>query len=253
MEYFFIAVSAFLASLVTFYSGFGLATILMPVIAVFFPLPVAIGLTAIVHLVHSVLRAGLLWKAIQWDVVFRFGIPALMAVIPGALALQKLSHFAPLRKYTVLGIHGEISVLHIFIGVLLILFASMEMFPQKIGVKNLILGGILSGFFGGLSGNQGAIRSAFLIQTHLNKEAFIGTNALIGAVVDLFRIAIYSWSFGQLLVHIDKTLLGAAFGGALTGIFLGMALLKKVTIALIQQIIVGLLYFLGALLVFGLI
>ncbi|HEX2579871.1 MAG TPA: sulfite exporter TauE/SafE family protein [Rhabdochlamydiaceae bacterium] len=253
MEYFFIAVSAFLASLVTFYSGFGLATLLMPVIAVFVPLPLAIGLTAIVHLVHSVLRAGLLWKAIHWDIVFRFGIPALMAVLPGALVLQQLSHFAPLKKYTVWGFHGEISLLHLFIGVLLILFASMERFPQKIGVKNLMLGGILSGFFGGLSGNQGAIRSAFLIQTRLSKEAFIGTNALIGAVVDLFRIAVYSWSFGQLLVHIDKPLLGTALGGALAGIFLGMTVLKKVTIAFIQRLILTLLYFLGTLLVLGLI
>jgi uncharacterized membrane protein YfcA len=129
----------------------------------------------------------------------------------------------------------------------------MEMFPNKIRVKNLMLGGILSGFFGGLSGNQGAIRSAFLINTHLRKEAFIGTNALIGAVVDLFRILIYSWSFGQLLIHIDKTLLAAAIGGALVGIFLGMILLKKVTIALIQRVIIALLYFLGTLLVLGII
>jgi hypothetical protein len=135
----------------------------------------------------------------------------------------------------------------------LILFATMEMFPNKIRIKNLMLGGVLSGFFGGLSGNQGAIRSAFLIQTHLGKEAFIGTNAFIGAVVDLFRIVIYSWSFGQLLVHIDKTLLGTALGGALAGIVLGMTLLKKVTIGFIQRVIVALLYFLGTLLVLGII
>lgn len=253
MEYLLITLSAFLASLVTFYSGFGLATILMPIIAIFFPLPIAIGLTAVVHLVHSLLRTGLLWKAINWEVVVRFGIPALLAVIPGALALQKLSQFAPLKKYTVFSIHGEISILHLCIGLLLILFATMEMFPNKIRVKNLMLGGILSGFFGGLSGNQGAIRSAFLIQTHLGKEAFIGTNAIIGAVIDLFRIVIYSWSFGQLLVHIDKALLTAAIGGALAGICLGMILLKKVTIGFIQRVLVALLYFLGTLLDLGII
>lgn len=253
MEYLIITLSAFLASLVTFYSGFGLATILMPIIAVFFPLPIAIGLTAVVHLVHSVLRTGLLWKAIDWKIVIRFGIPALIAVIPGALALQKLSQFAPLKKYTAFSIHGEISILHLCIGLLLILFATMEMFPNKIRVKNLMLGGILSGFFGGLSGNQGAIRSAFLIHTQMRKEAFIGTNALIGAVVDLFRIVIYSWSFGQLLIHIDKALFGTAIVGALAGVFLGLTLLKKVTIAFIQKVIVTLLYFLGTLLVLGII
>jgi hypothetical protein len=75
-------------------------------------------------------------------------------------------------------------------GLLLILFATMEMFPNKMRVKNLILGGVLSSVFGGLSGNHGAIRSAFLINTHLGKEAFIGTNAFISTVVDIFRIGV---------------------------------------------------------------
>jgi len=253
MEYLLIALSAFLASLVTFYSGFGLATILMPIIAIFFPLPIAIGLTAIVHLMHSLLRTGLLWKAIDWKIVIFFGIPALVAVIPGALALQTLSQFAPLKKYTVFSIQGEISILHLCIGLLLILFATMEMFSRKIRFKNLMLGGILSGFFGGLSGNQGAIRSIFLVNTQMGKEAFIGTNALIGAVVDFFRIVIYIWSFGRLFVQIDKALFGVAIVGALAGVFLGLTLLKKITITFIQKVIVILLYFLGTLLVLGII
>ncbi len=253
MEYLLIAISAFLASLVTFYSGFGLATILMPIVAVFFPLPIAIGLTAVVHLVHSLLRTGLLWKAINWKIVVRFGIPALIAVIPGAFALQQLSQIAPLKEYTLFSIPAEVSILHLCIGLLLIMFATMEMFPHKIRIKNLILGGALSGFFGGLSGNQGAIRSAFLVQAHMNKEAFIGTNAMIGIVVDIVRLVVYSFSFGQLLIHIDKTLLGTAVGGALAGVLLGMILLRKVTIDLIQKIIIGLLYLLGILLALGII
>lgn len=251
MEYLFIAISAFLASLVTFYSGFGLATILMPIIAVFFPVPIAIGLAAVVHLLHSLLRTGLLWKAINWKIVIRFGIPALIAVIPGAFALQRLSQFPPLKKYTLFSIPAELSILHLCIGLLLIVFATLEMFPQKIRIKNLILGGALSGFFGGLSGNQGAIRSAFLVQTHMKKEAFIGTNAVIGTVVDIVRLAIYSFSFGELLS--DKPLLGTALGGALAGVLLGMMLLKKVTIDLIQKIIIILLYVLGILLAIGMI
>jgi uncharacterized membrane protein YfcA len=253
MEYCIIALSSFLASLVTFYSGFGLATILMPVIAIFFPLPIAIGLAAVVHLVHSMLRTGLLWKAIDWKIVVHFGIPALIAVIPGALALQKLSHFAPLTTYTFFSIKGEVSILHLCIGLLLIFFATLEMFPREYRVKNLILGGALSGFFGGLSGNQGAIRSVFLVNMDLDKEAFIGTNAVIGVVVDIARLVIYSFSFGTLLVQADRTLLGVALGGALAGIFLGMFLLRKATIAFIQKVIIALLYLLGILLAVGII
>lgn len=253
MEYIIIAVCSFLASLVTFYSGFGLGTILMPIVAIFFPLPVAIGLTAVVHLLHNVLRTGLLWKAIDWKVVLRFGIPALFAAIPGALALQGLSRIAPIQNYSIFSIRGEISILHICIGLLLILFATMEMFPNKYRVKNLFFGGMLSGFFGGLSGNQGAIRSAFLIQADLGKESFIGTNAAISVVVDIVRLVIYSLSFGQLLLHLDASLLGAAIGGALAGICLGMIMLRRVTLAFIQKVIIVLLYFLGILLAAGIV
>lgn len=253
MEYFFIALTAFLASLVTFYSGFGLATLLMPIVAIFFPLPLAIGLTAVVHLVHSLFRTGLLWKFIDWKIVVQFGMPALIAAVPGALTLKKLSQIAPLKKYMFLSLPAEISLLHICIGTLLIVFATLEMFPYRFRVKNLLIGGALSGFFGGLSGHQGAIRSAFMIQMKLNKEAFIGTSAVISIAVDSVRLVLYQLSFGQMLSSIDKPLLWTAVSSALVGIFLGMGLLKKVTMGLIQNLIMVLLYALGSLLILGLI
>jgi hypothetical protein len=61
--------------------------------------------------------------------------------------------------------------------------------------KYLPLGGLLSGFFGGLSGLQGAMRSAFLIKAGLNKEAFIGTNTVSAVVVDVARLIVYGLSF----------------------------------------------------------
>ncbi len=39
----------------------------------------------------------------------------------------------------------------------------------------------MTGFFGGLSGMQGAMRSAFLAKSGLGKEAFIATGAVIAA------------------------------------------------------------------------
>jgi acyl-CoA reductase-like NAD-dependent aldehyde dehydrogenase len=39
----------------------------------------------------------------------------------------------------------------------------------------LPVGGLLSGFFGGLSGHQGALRSVFLLRAGLTKESFIAT------------------------------------------------------------------------------
>ncbi len=226
----------------------------MPVMAIFLPLPVAIGLTAIIHLVHNVFKTGLLWKAIDWNIALRFGSTALAASIPGALLLKGLSEFTPIREYSFLGIKGEISLLHICIGLLLLLFATMEAFPHKIyRIKNLFFGGAISGFFGGLSGNQGALRSIFLINTNLDTKAFIGTNSVISVIVDIIRLIVYSLSFQHLLTREHVPLLSIAIIAGMSGVFLGMILLKKITIAFIQKIIIVLLYLLGTLLILGII
>ncbi len=254
LEYLLIAVSTFFASLISFSSGFGLGTILMPVMAIFLPLPIAIGLTAIIHLIHNALKTGLLWKAIDWSIALRFGSTAVAASIPGALLLKVLSEIAPIKEYSLMRIKGEISLLHICIGLLLVTFATMEAFPHKIyRLKNLFFGGAISGFFGGLSGNQGALRSVFLINTPLNEKAFIGTNAVIAAVVDTIRLVIYSLSFRHLLTKEHAPLLSVAVIAGICGVFLGVVLLKKITLAFIQKIIITLLYLFGTLLALGII
>lgn len=53
------------------------------------------------------------------------------------------------------------------------------------------IGGVLSGFFGGLSGQQGAFRSAFLLHAGLDPQRFIATNAAIATLVDITRLVVY--------------------------------------------------------------
>jgi len=254
LEYLVVAIFAFLASFISFFSGFGLGTILMPMIAIFFPLPIAISLTAVIHLLHNLMKTGLLWRAIDWTVAVKFGAAALIASIPGALLLKGLSEYAPVKEYSIWEIRGEISVLRMCIGFLLILFASMEAFPHKIyRVKNLFLGGAVSGFFGGLSGNQGALRSVFLINTNMDKRAFIGTNAIIAMIVDIARLVVYSLSFRHLIISSNLPLLGIAIAASLGGVCLGMTLLQKITLGFIQKLVIILLYILGAFMVLGII
>ena len=85
----------------------------------------------------------------------------------------------------------------------MIAFAAFDLIPHfsklKFEKKLIPLGGFLSGFFGGLSGNQGALRSAFLIKTGLKKEVFIGTTVVISSFVDLTRLSVYSSN----LINID--------------------------------------------------
>ncbi len=254
MEYTIILTSAFLISLLTFYSGFGLGTTLMPIMAMFVPLPIAIALTAVIHLLQNALKTVLLWKSIQWKIVVRFGAAAWLFAILGAILLQKLSAISPLLNYSLFSLQPHISVLHICVGLLLILFGLAEFFPHAIfHVKNLYVGGAISGFFGGLSGNQGAFRSLFLARSALDKHSFIGTNAMIATTVDVIRLLIYGLTFGRSLNITNTPLLLVTTTGALAGVWVGSRLLKKIRMPWIQNIIAALLLLLGTLMILGII
>lgn len=92
-------------------------------------------------------------------------------------------------------------------------------------------------FFGGLSGNQGALRSAFLIRAKLSKEVFIGTGVVIACIVDITRLSIYSQS---IFSHVDKSkivILIVAIISAFIGVYFGNKLVKKITIKSLQLIV----------------
>lgn len=62
MAFVVIPIVALLASLLTFFSGFGLGTILLPAFAIFFPVNIAVALTAIVHLLNTIFKFGLVGR-----------------------------------------------------------------------------------------------------------------------------------------------------------------------------------------------
>ena len=98
-----IAVVAALASALTLYSGFGLGTILLPAFALFFPVPVAVAATGVVHLLNNVFKAGLLWRQADWRVVLRFGLTAVPAAMLGAWLLARLGDTPRLFEWSALG------------------------------------------------------------------------------------------------------------------------------------------------------
>jgi hemerythrin-like domain-containing protein len=79
LEYLIICLTSLIVSIIKLFSGFGLGTVLMPVFAIFFPLPIAIASTAVVHLLNNVFKAAIIGRLAKWEVVFKFGIPAAMA------------------------------------------------------------------------------------------------------------------------------------------------------------------------------
>jgi uncharacterized membrane protein YfcA len=189
-----IVLTAFLAAILTFFSGFGLGTLLTPVFMIFFPVEVAIGLTGVVHFFNNIFKVTLIGRHANRDVLLRFGIPAVIAAAAGAWLLLNISDFPPLFTYQFTGRTIEVYPVNFIISILLIIFATLDLLPsfKKLQFKKdkLPLGGMLSGFFGGLSGNQGALRSAFLIKSGLSKEAFIGTAVVVSTFVDITRLGI---------------------------------------------------------------
>ncbi len=256
MDYLVICLAAFLASGLTLFSGFGLGTLLLPAMAIFFPIGTAIALTAIVHLLNNLFKFALLGRHADRDTVLRFGLPAILAALIGARVLLWLSHLPPLLTYQCLGLQLQVMPVKLIVACLMVFFAFFELIPRLAALsverKYLPLGGLLSGFFGGLSGHQGALRSVFLLKVGLSKESFIATGVVITLMVDIPRLVVYSASF--LLLQGDGVLmLVAAVLAAFSGAFLGNRLLKKVTLRAIQIIVALMLLGIAAALALGLI
>jgi uncharacterized membrane protein YfcA len=102
MEYVIICLVAFLTSILTFFSGFGLGTILLPVFALFFPIELAVALTGVVHFFNNVFKLFLVGKNANKAVLINFGIPAVFAAIIGAYVLVNITDIKPLYTYTFL-------------------------------------------------------------------------------------------------------------------------------------------------------
>ena len=257
MEYIIICIVAFLTSILTFFSGFGLGTILLPVFALFFPIELAVALTGVVHFFNNIFKLFLVGKNASKSVLIRFGIPAILAAVIGAYILINITDIKPLCSYNLGTKIFEITTVKLVIACLLILFAVMELVPffnkLNFNKKQLPLGGALSGFFGGLSGHQGALRSAFLINAGLSKETFIGTTVVISCLVDFSRLSVYSTRFFESGLHENIGLISIATLSAITGAIIGNKLLKKVTLKFIQKLIAILLIGISLALGFGII
>jgi len=256
MEIIIISLAAFLTAILTFFSGFGLGTILTPVFMVFFPVDLAIALTGLVHFFNNLFKLGLVGGHANKEVLIRFGIPAVLAAILGSWLMMNMSGWEPLLSYQAFGRVFEIYPIKLTVSVLLIFFAAMDLLPYfkhlQFGKEKLPIGGILSGFFGGLSGNQGALRSAFLIKAGLSKESFIGTAVVISTFVDLTRLSVYARGLTYSDFVTNWLLIAVATLSAITGAFLGNKLLKKVTLQALQTVVAVLLILLSLALGLGL-
>lgn len=257
MDFVIIPIVALLASLLTFFSGFGLGTLLMPVFAIFYPVEIAVALTGVVHLLNNLFKIALVYKNIDLSVALRFGLPAILMALVGAVVLTQTASSEPFHSYELGTRLCEMTVVKTVIGLLMLAFAIMEVTPAlnqwQFGKKHLILGGALSGFFGGVSGHQGALRSMFLLKSGLTKEGFIATGIAVACAVDIGRLGVYWNGFMKSDWMENGQLLGVTILAAFVGAYLGKRLLNKITIGSIQITVSVLISIMGLALISGLI
>jgi uncharacterized membrane protein YfcA len=260
MASFVVCLVALVAGALTLFSGFGLGTLLLPAFALFFPLEVAIAATALVHLANNLFKLALVGRDADRDVVLRFAIPGALAAFAGAWLLARLTGLEPLGSWSLGARSFTISPLGVVLGALIAGFAWLEASGRgaalSFGPRWIPLGGLLSGFFGGLSGHQGALRSAFLLRLGLSKQAFIGTGVVAAVIVDFARLAVYGVTFfardlATLRERGGAGVVAAAVVAAWLGSFVGARLIDKVTLRGVQKLVATMLLLVALLLASG--
>ena len=264
MEFVILPLLAACVAAVTLLSGFGLGTVVMPVFALFFPLEVAVAATAVVHLSNNLLKLALVGKWADKATVLRFGVPAVIAALIGAALLAWLAPAPPLHTYTLAGRSANITLPKLIIAGVLVTFAVLELTPrfqrQQFPTKFMPLGGALSGFFGGLTGMQGALRAPFLLRAGLTKDQFVGTTNVVSTAVDIVRLAVYVAGFTyltnahdyhaltspRLLLLVALTALAGCIGSAI-----GKRVLQGITMTSVRAIVAAMLFIVAILLATG--
>ena len=211
------AVTAFLAAALTLMTGFGLGTILTPVFLLFYDVKIAILIVAVVHLLNNLLKFSLFSRHLNTEILKRFGILTITGAFIGAF-LQGMMN------------SGAVKVL---LGISLIFLGLKEAsgLGERVRLPKQIdfIGGFLSGLLGGLVGNQGAIRSVYLLNYNIPKETFIATATIIASVVDITRIPLYIFK-GRGILAGNATLLFITIAAAFAGTFAGKKLFEKVSL-----------------------
>jgi uncharacterized membrane protein YfcA len=227
-----LAVAGILAGAIAAVSGFGIGSLLTPVLALQVGTKVAVAAVAIPHAIGTALRFGVLRRHVEWRVVRSFGISSALGGLTGAV-LQTLA---------------SSRALEMVFGALLILAGISELtgWMQRVhwGRTAAWVAGTLSGVLGGLVGNQGGIRSAAMLGYDVPKEAFVATATAIALFVDAARLPVYLLAQGREISLIWPLVL-IATAGVVLGTLVGRQVLARLSEAVFRRLLALLLMGLG--------
>lgn len=219
-------------------SGFGIGSLLTPVLLLTFPTGEAVALVSVPHVVATSLRLWSLRGDIDWPTFKQFGIASAVGGLAGAALQPEVGSGA----------------LTLVLAVLLLAAGSSELSRRPVPLPATpfwrLAGGALSGGFGGLVGNQGGIRTAALLGFRLETRALVATSTASALLVDAARVPVYLWLRGEVL-EANVTLWLAGTVGVVVGTFLGVPVLGRIPSGLYRQIVGFLLAALGLGLLFA--
>lgn len=233
-----VLLAGLIAGAIASIAGFGIGSVLTPVLALRLETRLAVAAVSVPHFIGTLLRFVRLRAHVERSVLVRFGLASAAGGLTGALLHARL----PLR-----GLELVFGSLLLFAGIseLTGLMSRVHLSRRAAAVA-----GILSGFFGGLVGNQGGIRSAALLRFDVSREAFVATATATALIVDVVRMPVYLIHFGDALMA-QARLLAIATAGVVAGTLLGERLLRRIPIHLFRRIVAVLLIVLGAFMLSG--
>lgn len=206
--------ATFFAAALTVPAGFGLATMITPIVFLWLEPHVAVAVVGIVHGSHNAWKLKVLRSSVDYSAVRRYG----WAMVVGALLGAALNTAV------------EADPLLLIVGVALVILPLLSISERWTNVRlpdaEDRIGGFGSGFFGGLTGHQGALRAMFLQKRLPNKTEYAATAAVLALVVDVTRVPVYVALEGWQILDAGWLIVGLVLAAVL-GVQLGKRWLKK--------------------------
>ncbi len=227
-----IAVSSFVAGAIASVTGFGIGSILTPLLTLQVGTRVAVAAVSIPHVIATFTRFWILRREIDKRVLLDFGLLSAAGGIVGALLHSVASN--PVLMYV-------FSFLLMFAGITGITGHSRKM---QFGPKVARVAGFISGALGGLVGNQGGIRSAALVGFDLEQRAFVATATAVGLIVDAVRMPVYFATEAPGIFAIGRLVVVSTIA-ALAGTFFGIVMLRGIRHQFFYRIVGVLVLLLG--------
>lgn len=227
-----VAIVAALAGGIASIAGFGIGSLLTPLVASQYGMKTAVGAVAIPHLIATLLRFWRLRSEVDRRVFLGFGLMNAAGSLVGAL----------------IHVWVDNPILSILLGVLLV-FAGLGGVlgytdRMRFGRRGSWIAGALSGAFGGLVGNQGGIRSAAMLGLGVQGPAFVATATAIGVAVDAVRMPVYFATESARIVSAWPAVV-AGIIGVVFGTVAGERVLRRIPEKLFRRVVSAVLLIVG--------